>query len=455
MGTPKTAARARRFGAFILGTDRLTLDGRAVPLALKPLAVLNTLVDRAGAVVAKDEIAEGAWGPRPVSDESVSRTVFLVRQALGDNDSDRPRYVETVHGRGYRFISAVRIDERSRPAARMDARPDDPREREARDLCLAARTHLARGLTRIREALALLERAVATCPAYAPALAGLGECHFYTASGGVLPPRVAAERARVFLEDAVQLAPDDGRARACLGILHGAFLHDLATAEAEFERALACDPADPIVHWGRGMHRLSLARFDEACECLDAAVQLEPANATVQLHRNIALHCAGDDEGAYTRLRDLARFEPANDAVAMTQALLAAVTGRVDEAVAIAERLIAAPDAHPQLRPIAGFALARAGRRERALEQLDALDREVAGGRFVMPTFVAMLALELGDRRRALDMLNEAVDAPCPWASFVPVLPPLAALRGDPEFAVICGRLGRADVLAMLQGMRL
>jgi predicted Zn-dependent protease len=225
---------------------------------------------------------------------------------------------------------------------------------------------------------------------------------------------------------------------------------DLTRAEKEIDRALACDPAEPLGHWARGMHWLSLARFDAARDALDTAAALDPTNVTVLLHRGIASFCAGDVDGALARSRELARFEPRVVAAGMAQALFAALAGRHDEAQEVASRLLAAPDSHPQLRPIVGLVLARCGRRDAALEQLAEIDRRAAAGAFLMPTFVAALALELGDTARALRALHEAADAPCPWAWLVPVLPTFASLRGDPSFHDVCGRLGRADVLAAM-----
>src|SRR5512137_2115466 len=96
-----------RFGRFVLGDERLEAEGAKLHLAAKPLAVLRALVARAGEIVDQDELIAAVWGDRPVSEESLSRSVFLLRQALGDNDCERSRYVETVDRRGYRFVAPV------------------------------------------------------------------------------------------------------------------------------------------------------------------------------------------------------------------------------------------------------------------------------------------------------------------------------------------------------------
>jgi predicted ATPase/DNA-binding winged helix-turn-helix (wHTH) protein len=79
-----------------------------VPLPPKPFAVLAYLVARAGEVVTKDELLEAVW-PETVVSEGVLKTCMgQVRQVLGET-ARTPRYIATVHRRGYRFIAPVTV----------------------------------------------------------------------------------------------------------------------------------------------------------------------------------------------------------------------------------------------------------------------------------------------------------------------------------------------------------
>src|SRR5262245_52601985 len=75
------------------------------PVALRPkaLALLGYLAERPGVLVTKAELHAAIWGDAIVSDDTLTRTVVELRQALGD-DARTPRIVETVHRRGFRFI---------------------------------------------------------------------------------------------------------------------------------------------------------------------------------------------------------------------------------------------------------------------------------------------------------------------------------------------------------------
>lgn len=114
------APRALRFGDFTLDRQTQRLFRGTEPVDLDPRAwdVLCVLIDRAGALVSKAEVLAAAWSDAVVSDAALSQAVQRLRRALGD-DARQPRYVETVHRRGFRFVAEVHV------AASEDARDSD------------------------------------------------------------------------------------------------------------------------------------------------------------------------------------------------------------------------------------------------------------------------------------------------------------------------------------------
>lgn len=73
----------------------------------KTLAVLHYLVQQAGQVVSKDELLSAVWPEVIVSEAVLTVCINELRQALAD-DSRHPRFIATVHRRGYRFIAPLR-----------------------------------------------------------------------------------------------------------------------------------------------------------------------------------------------------------------------------------------------------------------------------------------------------------------------------------------------------------
>lgn len=88
------------------------------------MEVLILLVGSAGDLVARSQLRKQVWGSDVFVDQdaAINTVIRKIRRALGD-DSDRPRFVETVVGKGYRFIADVRHtgSRTERPGARRTA----------------------------------------------------------------------------------------------------------------------------------------------------------------------------------------------------------------------------------------------------------------------------------------------------------------------------------------------
>jgi DNA-binding winged helix-turn-helix (wHTH) protein/predicted ATPase len=86
--------------------ERLWQSGKTVRLGHKSLAVLRSLVSRPGQLVTKEDLLASAWPDTAVSDAVLTTAMRELRKALGD-PARSPRLIETVHGRGYRFVAPV------------------------------------------------------------------------------------------------------------------------------------------------------------------------------------------------------------------------------------------------------------------------------------------------------------------------------------------------------------
>jgi non-specific serine/threonine protein kinase len=96
------------FGNFRLDTSRQSLlrDGETVSLSPKALAVLSYLATRPGRMVSKEELLEAVWPDTYITDAVLKVRMLEIRRALND-DAGQPRFIETAHRRGYRFIASV------------------------------------------------------------------------------------------------------------------------------------------------------------------------------------------------------------------------------------------------------------------------------------------------------------------------------------------------------------
>lgn len=104
----KTVASIYSFDRFVLdpAERRLSQDGHPVELSGRYLDALVLLVVEEGRLVTKARFLDEVWKGVPVTEEALTQCVRSLRKALGDQ-AGRPRFIETVPGHGYRFITYV------------------------------------------------------------------------------------------------------------------------------------------------------------------------------------------------------------------------------------------------------------------------------------------------------------------------------------------------------------
>lgn len=124
--TESGPVRRYRFGVFEADavTGELRRQGVRVKLNAQPFQVLLMLLDRAGELLSREEIARELWPDGTFVDyeHGVNSAVNRIREALSDTATSA-RFVETLARRGYRFVAAV---ERIGPVDDLQAGADEP-----------------------------------------------------------------------------------------------------------------------------------------------------------------------------------------------------------------------------------------------------------------------------------------------------------------------------------------
>lgn len=111
------AEKTIRFDDFQLDYGRFQLSHRGTPVRLEglPLQLLMFLVER-GQLVTREQISSELWSKDVFVDveQGINTAIRKIRRALSD-DADQPQYLQTVVGRGYRFVAPTAVEDASRP----------------------------------------------------------------------------------------------------------------------------------------------------------------------------------------------------------------------------------------------------------------------------------------------------------------------------------------------------
>ena len=91
---------------FDLDNERLLRGEEPLALPPKVFAVLRYLHEHPGRLVTKQELLDAVWPDIAVTEAVLKNCILKLREVLGD-DAKTPRYIETVHRRGYRFLAPL------------------------------------------------------------------------------------------------------------------------------------------------------------------------------------------------------------------------------------------------------------------------------------------------------------------------------------------------------------
>lgn len=271
---------------------RLVRDGSSLEIEPKVMALLCLLAETPGEAVSKATIFERLWPDVTVNDDALSRTVWKLRQALGDDARD-PVFVATVPKRGYRLlVTPIRS---GASASETSVQPLHPAVMIAASVAMAALVMaiLFWGLTGARQAsgnaetaalvaradefyyqftetdnaaaMRLYQQALEQDPAFAPALAGLANTRTQIVvrwSPGDWP--------EVGLTSRIRTALANGRTRT------PAAIEQLAEARRHAEAAVAADADYALAYRALGLVQSAQGEIDAAMETYNRAATLDP-----------------------------------------------------------------------------------------------------------------------------------------------------------------------------------
>jgi DNA-binding winged helix-turn-helix (wHTH) protein/tetratricopeptide (TPR) repeat protein len=385
MSTTETPGPTSARAAFVTGPwtilparNLLVQGAEQVRVEPRLMDVLVYLVDRAGQVVSKDDLMARIWPDRHVTDDVLTVTIYGLRKVLGD-DARRPRYIETVSRRGYRWIASCE------PAAQAPTPNGAPRSAVDVGQCEGAAAHALAGgrppgetaphgalagahaagpraaqlARRARMAAAMLTAAGVLIVAVASWTPSGGRRHVATAES-----HEAYLKGRYFLdqrsirgwqqalqqfERAVALDPLDPVARAGLADAYGA-MADFGVASRDemrpramesAQRALALDARSP-----EGLEALGRAQFlfdwdfTAAEHNLSQAIALDPDYMPAQQAMAWVQSARGQHTAAIEAARRARQLDPVNTARYIELAWVLALGGRTPEALQEIERAL-------------------------------------------------------------------------------------------------------------------
>ena len=477
--------------------NTITRAGREIRLEPNVMALLVCLSERAGAVVSKDELMRQVWTERCVTDGVLTTSIWELRRALGD-DAKNPRFIQTVPRKGYRLIAPVsmraemndpappaplpastttapprairwkklaltpalalalalaytmtqwRRDDRHQPAIQLiwpwrKERPElaAPAAAEAREVYRKGRREWAKRTEEgVRQGLELFERAAQIAPDYAPAYAGQADALIQLAVLDAMRPGDAFPKAKTAALRAVQLDGRSAEAHTSLAMIRFCYEWDWAETETGFKHAIALNPAYANARNWYGQYLRVAGRLDEAEHEIRLALEFEPHSVATQLAAGSLHSVRGRPDQAIEAYRRVIALDANYAAAWKSLGRLYEKKGMRNDALAAHQRFSELTGSPPASQTLPQFAQwKRKDDPQYLLHKLSSLWKL----KYIRPTYVARLYLDLGDKDRAFEWLDKALSERDSGLLLMRSDRSWDALRNDPRFAALAGRVG-------------
>ncbi len=253
------------------------------------------------------------------------------------------------------------------------------------------------------EAVRHFELATRLDPGLAEAYAAWANL-YVTIAADLVPMREVIPRARELAQQALEISPDLSEAHSALANIALQFDHDWELAETEFATAIALNSSNVAAYRFYGMLLRTLGRYDEARQVLRRAIQLDPGGSD-QMTLALVEILAGNPE-AGVRMAEESAGRRGREGLGhrIFLGMIYLVAGRRADALRMAET--PPEDVDDSDRFDLALLNALVGRPELAREVAREVERKEARS-YTSAAHLAMLYSALGDRERALDLLEQ------------------------------------------------
>ena len=288
----------------------------------------------------------------------------------------------------------------------------------------------------INRAIDYYQQALEKDPKYALAWTDLASCYILLA--GVKPPSEMYPKALGAVIHAIEIDNMLGEAHAVLGYIKLQYEWDWPGTEQEYKRALELSPSYANAYSMYASYLGAMGRAGEAIDATRRAQELDPVSLGIGNAVGFQLYLAHRYDEAieqYRRTLDMDRnYAPTH--INMSQALIQ--KGKYQEAIAELKAGLNEVDAGAMIE--LGRAHVLAGEKEEALKLFSRVN-ELSAKRYVSPYFLAVADVSLGNREKALDLLEKAFQDRSWPMIFLNVDPRFDSLRSMPRFEELIKRL--------------
>lgn len=293
-------------------------------------------------------------------------------------------------------------------------------------------------LPEVQKGVAYYEQAIAIDPNYALAYVGIAEAQRALILTNDIRPRDVMTQSTAAATRAVEI--DNSLAEAWVAVANNTFWYkfDPQTAEKQYIRALELDSNNASAHLFYAHLLSNIGRPEQALSEIKRAKELDPVNLLTNSIEGQILFFAGKDDDALEVLQKTIELEPNFWLSHLFISRIYIRRGMYPEAIAAASKARDLTGGNSEATATVGYTLAASGDTEGAqmiLRELESRER------YVPPYTIAQLYTVLGDREKALSLLERSFSEHDALMVFLKIEPKLDPLRSEPRFVELMKRM--------------
>jgi serine/threonine-protein kinase len=283
-----------------------------------------------------------------------------------------------------------------------------------------------------------LEQAIALDSTYAPAYVDLAEAHWYMSAG--LSPRKLAQTMSAYARKALSIDPTMAHAYAILGDLKLTYDYDWEGAKADYRRAIAMNPNDPVAHSYYGQYLSVMGRHEEALQEVIRAKELDPLDLSIRLSLANRYLYNNECDKAEAVMQEMLSMDSTFAFTYLVLGRLREEEGRFDEAIRHIQKAGTLGEAfysEQELAPV----LARSGKTEEARRMLADMIRQSEMG-YQRQVVIAATYLALGERDSSFYWLDKAYELRDGDLPYVRINKRFDDIRSDQRYIAFMKQMG-------------
>jgi tetratricopeptide (TPR) repeat protein len=279
-------------------------------------------------------------------------------------------------------------------------------------------------------------------PLDAKAYAGMADCYAQLGYGSYLPPGEAFPKAKAAASRAIELEPSLAEAHASLGYTTMYCDWDFPAAKRHYEEAIRLNPSYAPAHeWYAYLLTATKRPMSEAIARAREARDLDPLAPSSFTDLALVQLYYGDLQGSLGSVRAALELNPSFPPAYFWLARIYTNQKRFEEAEAAAAKAEKLHGFTP-LMAARGVLYGAWGKPEKARAVLAEFEEMRRHGKYVAPYATAGIHVWLGEKERALDLLEDAFRERSHWLIWLRSDPRWAPLRDEPRFVELTRRVG-------------